>query len=58
MRKVWFVWRGMGKNLEDRLLRERGQVKIFLRKHNAEKAARECDGRVVAQWQISRGSGN
>lgn len=52
LRKVWFVWRGVDKPLEPHLLRdERQQVRLFARRRDAEKAARRCDGSVVAQWQ-------
>lgn len=48
MRKVWFVWRGVDKPEDERLLRdERKLVKLFPRKRDAQKAARECDGRVL-----------
>ena len=51
VRKVWFVWLGVDKPEDERLLRdERKQLKLFPRKRDAEKAARECAGRVVAQW--------
>lgn len=50
MRKLWFVWRGVDKPAAERLLRERGQVRLFPRKRDAEKAAREGGGKVVAQW--------
>lgn len=53
MHKLWFVWRGADKPLEERLLRdERQQVQLFARKRDAERAAKECDGRVVAQWMV------
>lgn len=52
MKKVWFIWRGTDKPEAERLLRdERQQLRLFTRKRDAEKVARECDGRVVAQWQ-------
>ena len=52
MKKVWFVWRGVDKPEDERLLKDKKQVALFPRKRDAEKAARKCGGRVVAQWQV------
>ena len=50
MRKFWFVWRGVDKPMDERLLQHKGKTVLFPRKRDAKQAAKECGGRVVAQW--------